>query len=168
MVVPCLCPPDANSGGRSGPAIENRNLSNTCLKINKKNAMHHLSRFGEGLTSGLNRIASTTQEFASSTSNLAMQLMDPAVAAAAESQAIHYQAAGEFCANSGDAAARDGQPDFKSISESIIKVIEDEILELQREKDEYQETLRKLKETQRKQDEAFSKAESLLSQRWEF
>ena len=98
--------------------------------------MHHLSRFGEGLTSGLNRIASTTQEFASSTSNLAMQLMDPAVAAVAESQAIQYQPAGDLYTSTGDAAAR---PDFQSISESIIKVIEEEILELQREKRQQQE-----------------------------
>ena len=124
--------------------------------------MHHLSRLGEGLTSGLNRIASTTQEFASSTSNLAMQLMDPAVAAVAESQAVQFQA------DSLDGAGRDGQPDFKGVSDSIIKIIEDEIAELQREKNEYSETLKKLKEAQRKQDEAFSKAESLLDQRWEF
>ncbi len=130
--------------------------------------MHHLSRFGEGLTSGLNRIASSTQEFASSTSNLAMQLMDPAVAAVADSQAIQYQAAGDSYGLNACDGARDVQPDFKVISESIIRVIEEEIAELQREKIEYQETLKKLKETQRKQDEAFSKAESLLNQRWEF
>ena len=130
--------------------------------------MHHLSRFGEGLTSGLNRIASSTQEFASSTSNLAMQLMDPAVAAVADSQAIQYQAAGDSSGLNACDGARDVQPDFKVISESIIRVIEEEIAELQREKIEYQETLKKLKETQRKQDEAFSKAESLLNQRWEF
>ena len=127
--------------------------------------MHHLSRFGEGLTSGLNRIASTTQEFASSTSNLAMQLMDPAVAAVADSQA--YQPAGDG-SYACDGAGRDGQPDFKVIAESIMKVIEDEIAELQQEKNEYLETLKKLKEVQKKQDEAFSKAESFLNQRWEF
>jgi hypothetical protein len=94
--------------------------------------------------------------------------MDPAVAAVADSQAMHFQPAGDPYGSTPYDGARDGPPDFKTISESIMKTVEDEIAELQREKSEYSEILKKLKEAQRKQDEAFSKAEALLDQRWEF
>jgi alanyl-tRNA synthetase len=112
--------------------------------------MHHLSRvgsrLGEGLTSGLNRIASTTQE-------LAMHIMDPSVSAISEISAS--QAVMPAVVNVDEAPS-----EFKLVSESIIKAVEDEIEELKREKMEYQEILKNLKEAQRKQIEMFGKASS--------
>ena len=140
--------------------------------------MHHLSRvgsrLGEGLTNGLNKIATTTQEIASTTSNLAMQLMDPAVAAVADAPAAltNAQAANAQFSQSEALkqlpASRESQSEFKILSDSIIQTIESEITELVREKAEYQEILKNLKDSQKRQDEAFTKSESLLDQRWEF
>lgn len=138
--------------------------------------MHHLSRvgsrLGEGLTNGLNKIATTTHEIASTTSNLAMQLMDPAVAVVSESPAMLAGAAMTQTTHLASArdqpALRESQSEFKILSESILKSVEEEIEELIKEKIEYQETLKNLKDAQKRQDEAFTRAESMLEQRWEF
>ncbi len=123
--------------------------------------MHHLSRvgtrLGEGLTSGLNRIASTTHEIASTTGHLAMQLMDTSAPVSSDISPLRVGDSNENISS-----------DFTQSSESIIKVIEEEIEELMREKSEYQEILRNLKEAQRKQNEAFDKAEESLSERYVF
>ncbi len=124
--------------------------------------MHHLSRvgsrLGEGLTSGLNRI---TQEIASSTGHLAMQLMDSSAPVPSD-----------LSLHPGPVRADDSNElvssDFTQLSESIIKVVEEEIDELNREKLEYQEILKNLKDAQRKQSEAFAKAEESLSERYVF
>ncbi len=50
--------------------------------------------------------------------------------------------------------------EFAQLSESILKVVEDEIIELKRERLEYEEVLKQLKETQKRQEEAFTRAEA--------
>ena len=137
--------------------------------------MHHLSRvgsrLGEGLTSGLNKIASTTHEIASTTSNLAMQLMDPAVTAVSESPAALSAMSGpavQAAVSKETADVKESHSEFRILSDSILRTIEEEIEELSKEKQEYQETLKNLKESLKRQDEAFTKAEVALEQRWEF
>jgi hypothetical protein len=135
--------------------------------------MHHISRvgskLGEGLTNGLNKIATTTHEIASTTSNLAMQLMEPAVASVSESPAALTGAAiGEHNTRNRDSSdSREPQSDFKILSEAMIRTIEEEIEELIKEKREYTETLKNLKEAQKRQEENFTRAEAMLQQRCE-
>jgi hypothetical protein len=132
--------------------------------------MHHISRvgskLGEGLTNGLNKIATTTHEIASTTSNIAMQLMEPAVAAAPA--ALTGAAIGAHNPQNRDSPdSREPQSEFKILSEAMIRTIEEEIEELIKEKREYTETLKNLKEAQKRQDESFTRAEAMLQQRCE-
>ena len=106
--------------------------------------MHHLSRvgsrLGEGLTSGLNKIASTTHEIASTTSNLAMQLMDPAVTAVSESPAALAAMSGpavQATVSKETVDVKESHSEFRILSDSILRTIEEEIEEDSDHEDRY-------------------------------
>lgn len=56
----------------------------------------------------------------------------------------------------------DENADFAQLSEMILKAVEEEIVELNKEKIEYEEKLKLLKESQKRQEEAFCSAEAAL------